>query len=176
MRIAGRVPKTLFSQADIAKRVRDLGVQISQDYKGETLIVVGVLKGAVIFLADLIRAIDTPLEIEFIGVSSYEGTSSTGHVQINQDLSRDVQDTHVLLVEDIIDTGLTIDYLINLLQLRGPKSVKVCSLLSKPESYQMKHPIDYVGFEISKEFVIGYGLDLDGRYRELPEILQLIED
>lgn len=176
MKIAGKLTKTLFSDEQIKKRVQDLGHQISQDYQGEPIVVIGVLKGAVVFMADLIRTIQAPIELEFMGVSSYEGTASTGHVKINHDLSRDVHDCHVLIVEDIIDTGLTIDYLINLIKVRGPKSIKVCSLLSKPESYQMQHPIDYVGFEITKEFVVGYGLDLDGKYRELPEILQLMDD
>lgn len=167
--------KTLIPADKIRERVRVLGEQISQDYAGEKLTVIGVLKGSFIFLADLVREISIPTEVEFIGVSSYESMSSTGQVRITNDLSRDISGQHVLLVEDIIDTGLTIDYLIQLFKVRNPKSLKVCSLLSKPEAHQMKHEISYVGFEISKEFVIGYGLDLDGFHRNLPNIEQVID-
>ncbi|SMF38057.1 hypoxanthine phosphoribosyltransferase [Pseudobacteriovorax antillogorgiicola] len=167
--------KVLFSKDQLQARIEELGKQISQDYGNEPIVVIGVLKGSFIFMADLIRSINSPLEIDFIGVSSYEGTSSTGHVRITNDLKMDIAGRNILLVEDIIDTGLTIDYLINLFKVSNPKSLKVCSLLSKPEAHQMTHTIDYVGFEISREFVIGYGLDLDERYREIPEILQVIE-
>ena len=167
--------KVLFSKEQIKERVSQLATQISKDYGNEPVAVIGVLKGSVLFMADLIREIECPLEIDFIGVSSYEGTSSTGHVRITHDLKTDISGKHVLLVEDIIDTGLTIDYLINLFKVSDPRSLKVCSLLSKPEAHKMKHDIDYIGFEISKEFVIGYGLDLDEKYREIPEILQVIE-
>jgi hypoxanthine phosphoribosyltransferase len=164
----------LISADRIAARVRELGQLISRDYQGQTLCVIGVLKGSVIFLADLIRTINVPCEIEFIGVSSYEGMHSTGHVRINYDLSVDIEGKHVLLVEDIIDTGHTIDYLIKTLEVRSPKSLKVACLLSKPEAHQIKLDIDYTGFEISKEFVIGYGLDLDGLYRNLPDLMQML--
>jgi hypoxanthine phosphoribosyltransferase len=165
--------KPLISADRLAARVRELGQRISQDYKGEQLCVIGVLKGSIIFLADLVRAIDVACEIEFIGVSSYEGMHSTGHVRINYDLSVDIEGKHVLLVEDIIDTGNTIDYLLKTLEVRNPKSLKVACLLSKPEAHQIKLTIDYTGFEISKEFVIGYGLDLDGLYRNLPDLMQM---
>ena len=148
--------------------------EISEHYGDEGLVVIGVLKGAVIFMTDLVRAIKSPVEMDFIGVSSYQGTRSTGHVRITNDLRIDVSGRHILLVEDIIDTGLTIDYLLTLLSARGPKSLRVCTLLSKPEAHQLSNKIDYLGFEISKEFVIGYGLDLDERYREIPEIRQVI--
>ncbi len=164
---------TLFDAAQIASRITALGAQITKDYAGETLVCVGVLKGAFIFLADLVRAIDLPLTVEFIGVASYAGTNSTGHVQLTLDLSADIKGKHVLLIEDIIDTGHTIDYLIETLQVRGPKSLRVASFLSKPEAHQMDHHIDYVGFEITKEFVIGYGLDLDQFYRNLPYLGQV---
>lgn len=166
--------QTLFSADQLAQRVRHLGQTISRDYQGRSLCVIGVLKGSFIFLADLIRSIDVPCQVEFIGVSSYEGMQSTGHVRINYDLSIDIENKDVLLVEDIIDTGTTIDYLLKTLQVRGPHSLKVACLLSKPESHKIKIDIDYVGFEISKEFVIGYGLDLDGYYRNLPELKQML--
>jgi hypoxanthine phosphoribosyltransferase len=166
--------QALISADRLAARVRELGQRISRDYKGEQLCVIGVLKGSIIFLADLVRAIDVACEIEFIGVSSYEGMHSTGHVRINYDLSVDIEGKHVLLVEDIIDTGNTIDYLLKTLEVRKPKSLKVACLLSKPEAHQIKLHIDYTGFEISKEFVIGYGLDLDGLYRNLPDLMQML--
>ena len=164
---------TLFSAAQLAERVRSLGQEINRDYQGKTIWVVGVLKGSFIFLADLIRSLDVPCQVEFIGVSSYEGMHSTGLVRINYDLTVDIEGKDVLLVEDIIDTGITIDYLLKSLQLRKPKSLKVACLLAKPEAHKIKIEIDYIGFEISKEFVIGYGLDLDGFYRNLPELKQV---
>lgn len=165
--------KTLHDAATIAKRVQELGSAISKDLKGEPVIVLGVLKGAFVFMADLIRAINVPLTCEFIGVSSYVGTQSTGNVRITHDLSVDITGKNVLLVEDVIDTGKTIDYLIDVLKASHPKSIRVCTFLDKPEAHVMRHKIDYVGFNISKEFVIGYGLDLDERYRELPYLAQV---
>lgn len=163
----------LFDQKAIAARVHELGQQISKDYQGQRLTLIGVLKGSFIFLADLVRSISLPVEVEFIGVSSYEGTVSSGEVRITNDLTVELKDRHVLLVEDIVDTGTTIDFLINTLQVRKPSSVKIACLLSKPETQIMSHRLDYVGFEISKEFVVGYGLDLDGQFRGLPEIMQM---
>lgn len=163
----------LFDEAKIRARIAELGTQITKDYKGEPVVVVGVLKGAFIFLADLVRAIDLPVTVEFIGVASYAGTKSTGHVRLTHDLSADVKSKHVLLVEDIIDTGHTIDYLLEVLKVREPKSLKVATFLSKPDAHEMKHTLDYVGFEISREFVIGYGLDLDQYYRNLPFVGQV---
>ena len=167
--------KHLFTDEQIAKRIHELGKQISAEYNGEPLMVVGVLKGSFIFVADLVRALNIPVTIDFIGVASYEGTQSTGHVRITNDLATEIQGRHVLLVEDIVDTGRTIDYLLDSLRLRQPKSLKVCAFLSKPEAHVMHSTIDYVGFEISKEFVIGYGLDLDQYYREMPYVAQVTE-
>jgi hypoxanthine phosphoribosyltransferase len=164
---------SLFDAPTIAARIAALGAQITSDYQGEPLVCVGVLKGAFIFLADLVRAIDLPLTVEFIGVASYSGTHSSGHVRLTYDLAADIAGKHVLVIEDIIDTGHTIDYLIQTLKVRAPKSLKVASFLSKPEAHQMQHQIDYVGFEISREFVIGYGLDLDQYYRNLPMLAQV---
>lgn len=166
--------KPLYTAEQLEERIATLGKQISKDYKGKQLLVVGVLKGAFIFLADLVRHIECETQIEFISVSSYEGTSTTGHVRIALDVAIDIEGRDVLLVEDIIDTGITIDYLLRMLRTRNPKSIKVCSLLAKPECHSMEHTPDYVGFNISKEFVIGYGLDLDGVYRNLPYIAQVI--
>lgn len=167
--------KPLFTEAQIQNRIRELGERITADYAGEPIICIGVLKGAVVFMADLIRAIQLPLSTEFIGVASYEGTRSTGAVRLTLDLTSEIKDKHVLLIEDIIDTGKTIDYLIDTLSVRGPKSLRIAAFLSKPEAHVMHHNIDYVGFEISREFVIGYGLDLDGAYRNLPYVAQVLD-
>jgi hypoxanthine phosphoribosyltransferase len=163
----------LFDAPKIAARIAELGAAISRDCAGESLVCVGVLKGAVVFLADLIRAITVPVTIEFIGVASYTGTKSSGRVRLTYDLTADIKGKNVLLIEDIIDSGHTIDYLINTLKVREPKSLRIATFLSKPESHAMQHHLDYVGFEISKEFVIGYGLDLDGYYRNLPFLGQV---
>jgi hypoxanthine phosphoribosyltransferase len=165
--------KPLYDEETIRKRIKELGAQITKDFKGEEVVCIGVMKGAFIFLADLVRAIDLPTTVEFIGVSSYEGTKSTGHVRLTHDLGADIEHKNVILVEDIIDTGKTIDYLIASLKVRKPKSLKVATFLSKPEAHVMHNQLDYVGFEISKEFVIGYGLDLDQYYRNLPYLGQV---
>ena len=158
----------LLSEERIRARVAELGREIARDYAGEPLVVVGVLKGSFVFLADLVRAIDLPLAVDFIGISSYVGTSSTGVVQITSDLTRPIEDQHVLLVEDIVDTGLTIAYLLDNLATRRPASVRVCALLEKPARAKVKVPIHYRGFGIEDVFVVGYGLDWDGKMRNLP--------
>jgi hypoxanthine phosphoribosyltransferase len=163
----GRVD-VLIPEVDLRDRVRALGAEITRDYAGRSLVVVGVLKGSFIFLADLVRAIDLPVAVDFIGISSYQGTRSSGVVQITSDLSRPIEGKDVLLVEDIVDTGLTMRYLLQNLATRGPASVKVCALLEKPSRAQVKVPIHYRGFVIADEFVVGYGLDWDGRMRNLP--------
>ena len=158
----------LLSEGDLAARVRALGAQITRDYAGRSLVVVGVLKGSFIFLADLVRAIDLPVVVDFIGISSYEGTTSSGVVKITSDLGRPIDGKDVLLVEDIVDTGLTMRYLLDNLATRAPASLKVCALLEKPARARVTIPIDYRGFVIGDEFVVGYGLDWDGRMRNLP--------
>ncbi len=158
----------LISKEDLAARVRALGEQITRDHQGRSLVVVGVLKGSFIFLADLVRAIDLPISIDFIGISSYQGTSTTGVVKITSDLTRPIEGKDVLLVEDIVDTGLSMRYLLDNLATRRPSSLKVCALLEKPARARVKVPIDYRGFVIGDEFVVGYGLDWDGRLRNLP--------
>ncbi len=165
--------KPLHDEAEIQSRVRQLGEQITKDLRGEPVVVVGVLKGAFMFTADLVRAIKSPVVIDFIGCASYSGTRSTGTVRITHDLSTDITGKNVILVEDIIDTGRTLDYLIRILKERGPKSLRLCTLLDKPEAREVPVKVDYFGFSISNEFVIGYGLDLDQRYRELPYIAQV---
>lgn len=161
----------MFSAEQIAARVRELGAEITRDYSGRNLVLVCVLKGSFVFAADLARHIDLPLRVDFLGVRSYgEGTESSGVVQITQDLSRPIEHEDVLLVEDIVDTGLTIAHLMDLLRTRAPASVKVCSLLHKPARSRVQVDVHYLGFTIEDRFVVGYGLDMAERYRNLPYI------
>ena len=152
-------------------RVRELGAQITKDYADRRLVLVSVLKGSFLFTADLARAIDLPLRVEFLGVRSYgEGTSSSGVVQITYDLAHPIEGDDILVVEDIVDTGLTIAHLMELLRTRRPASLKICSLLHKPARTKVVVPIDYLGFTIEDRFVVGYGLDWAEKYRNLPFI------
>lgn len=165
--------KELISRQEINQKVMDLGRLITTHYQScqEPLVLVGVLKGSIIFLADLCRSIDLPLEIEMMGVSSYgEATRSSGVVRITQDLVRPIKDKHVLIVEDIFDTGLTLKYLVDNLQAREPKSIKICALLKKAGTAKVDLGLDFVGFDIPNEFVVGYGLDVAERFRNLPMI------
>lgn len=163
--------RTLLSAEQIGARVRELGAQITKDYAERRLVLVSVLKGSFVFTADLARHIDLPVRVEFLGVRSYgEGTDTTGVVQITQDLTRPIEGEDVLLVEDIVDTGLTISHLLRLLRTRMPSSVKVCALLHKPARARVEVPVDYLGFTIEDKFVVGYGLDWAERYRNLPYI------
>ncbi len=158
----------LISAERIAARVAELGREITRDHAGKPLVVIGVLKGSFIFLADLVRAIDLPVSIDFIGITSYQGTTSTGVVQITSDLTRPIEGKDVLLVEDIVDTGLSMRYLLDNLATRRPASLRVCALLEKPARARVQVPVDYRGFVIGDEFVVGYGLDWDGKLRNLP--------
>jgi hypoxanthine phosphoribosyltransferase len=165
----------LISASAIAGRVAELGAQITADYAPLTqsadVVVIGVLKGSVIFLADLVRHIALPIVVEFIGISSYgDATRSSGVVQITQDLSRPIANKHVIVIEDIVDTGHTVHYLLENLATRRPASIKLCSLLHKPERAERTIAIDYLGFTISNKFVVGYGLDIAQQYRNLPFI------
>jgi hypoxanthine phosphoribosyltransferase len=161
----------LLSANDIAARIEELGAQITEAYRDQRLVLVSVLKGSFVFLADLCRHIDLPLRIEFLGVQSYgEGTETSGVVRITQDLTRPVEGEDVLIVEDIVDTGLTIAHLLDLFATRKPHSVKVCALLSKPSRTRIQIPIEFLGFTIEDKFVVGYGLDWAERYRNLPFI------
>ena len=163
----------LIEAAEIAKRVGELGAEIARDYEGRHLVLVCILKGSFMFTADLSRAINLPnMRIEFLGVRSYgEGTTSSGVVQITQDLSRPIEGEDILIVEDIVDTGLTVAHLIDLFRTRKPLSLKVAALLHKPARTRIKVPIDYLGFTIEDRFVVGYGLDWSERFRALPNIV-----
>lgn len=161
----------LISRDDIRKRVREMGEVISSDYEGKNLLVVGILKGAIIFLADLVREITVPLQLDFVAVSSYGGgTSTSGAVRILKDLEVPVEDKHLLIVEDIVDTGLTLRYLLENLRSRNPLSVRACTILDKPDRRLVDVKVDYCGFTIPDKFVVGYGLDYDQKYRHLPDI------
>ena len=163
--------EVLYNPSTLAQRVEELGKQLTQDYRDARLCVVGVLKGSFVFYSDLVRQIDLPLSCEFIGISSYgNDTESSGVVQITCDLTQSIEGLDVLVVEDIIDTGLSMRYLLDNFATRKPRSLKVCTLLEKPSNAQVKVPIDYVGFKIPNAFVVGYGLDVAGRYRNLPYI------
>jgi hypoxanthine phosphoribosyltransferase len=161
----------MFSTEKIGQRVRELGAQIERDYQGKELVLLGVLKGSYIFISDLARAIDLPLSVDFIGLSSYgEATEASGVVKITSDLSRPIEDKHVLIVEDIVDTGLTMRYLLDNLATRHPASVKLVTLLHKPSRSRTRIRIDYLGFQIEDRFVVGYGLDAAEKYRNVPFI------
>jgi hypoxanthine phosphoribosyltransferase len=161
----------MIDAATVEARVRELGAQITRDYLGKDLTLVGILKGSAFFATDLARAIDLPLTVEFLGVSSYQGgTETTGEVRITSDLTKPMAGKHLLIVEDIIDTGLTMKFLLENLQARHPASLKICALLEKPSRARAKVPIDYKGFVIEDKFVVGYGLDFDEKFRNLPFI------
>jgi len=163
--------EVLLSEEEIAARVRELGKEISDHYRGKTIHLVCVLKGAYTFLADLARAIEIPVTIDFLAVSSYgKGKTSSGEVQLTKDLDVSLAGRDVIVVEDIADTGLTLKYLLTMLQSRQPASLKVAAFLSKPSRRQIDVPVDFVGFEVPDRFVVGYGLDDDQRYRELPYV------
>jgi hypoxanthine phosphoribosyltransferase len=163
------VSEILLSEEQLQVRIRELGRQISQDYAGKAPLMVGVLKGAAMFLVDLIRAVDLPLAIDFMAVSSYgAATESSGVVRILKDLETPIEGRDVVLVEDIIDSGLTIAYVLDMLRRRGPASLKVCALLVKEQAAEAGLKADYVGFTIPNKFVVGYGLDFDEKYRNLP--------
>ena len=167
----------LLTQRQIRRRVGEMGAQITRDYAGRVPLFVGILRGAAIFHADLIRHVDLKVQIDFISVSSYgAATKTSGQVQLIKDLESSIEGMDVILVEDIIDTGLTVNYLLRNLESRGPTSLRVCTLLSKPSRRQVDVPMDYVGFEIPDRFVVGYGLDFDQKYRNLPFIGVLSQD
>jgi hypoxanthine phosphoribosyltransferase len=171
-----RVGEILVQPDDLAHRVRELGAEISRDYAGKDVLLIGVLKGAVFFLADLMRQLEVDCEVDFMAVSSYgSSTDSSGVVRILKDLDAAIEDRHVLIVEDIVDSGLTLSYLFRMLGARSPASLEVCALLTKPDRREVDMPIRYVGFEIPNKFAIGYGLDHAERYRNLPYVAVLNE-
>lgn len=165
------VAEILISEQQIRRRVAELGARLTQDFAGDEILIIAVLKGAVLFLADLIRHIDLPLSVDFLAVSSYgAGTQSSGVVRILKDLDVPIEGKHVLIVEDIVDSGRTLDYLLRMLRQRRPATLHVCTLLDKRERREIDVPIDYVGFEVPDAFVVGYGLDYAELYRQLPFI------
>jgi hypoxanthine phosphoribosyltransferase len=171
------VSKVLIEEDAVAARVAELGADVSTDYTGKDLLLIGVLKGAVFFMADLMRELTIPCEVDFMAISSYgASTDSSGVVRILKDLDINIEGRHVLVVEDIIDSGLTLSYLMRMLESRNPASLEVCALLTKPERREIDVRVRYTGFEIPNEFVIGYGLDFGERYRSLPYVAALDED
>jgi hypoxanthine phosphoribosyltransferase len=168
-----RISDVLLTEKDLAARIRELGEQIGRDYEGKELVVIGILKGAVVFLSDLVRAVPPSVDIslDFMAVSSYgDSTRTSGIVRIVKDLDGSIKDKDVLIVEDIVDTGLTLSYLVKMMQERQPRSVRVCALLDKEERRKVHVDVDYRGFPIPDKFVVGYGLDYGGRWRHLPAI------
>jgi len=171
------IEQVLLTEEQIAARVRELGKEISRDYAGKDLVLVGILRGAVVFLADLYRQISIPAGMDFVAISSYgKEALSSGVVRILKDLDEVVESRHVLLVEDIVDSGLTLQYLMDNLRSRNVASLRVCTLLDKPSRRQVPVELDYVGFQVPDEFLVGYGLDYSQRYRNLPYIAVLKRD
>jgi len=165
------LPKVLIPENKIKQKIQDLATEIAFDYRGKEITAICVLKGSYVFFADLIRKIDLPLSCEFIGLSSYgDKTESSGEVKLTLDLTEPLQGRHVIIIEDIVDSGLTMQYLVNNLKARKPATLKVCTLLHKPDALQCELQLDYVGFKLGREFVVGYGLDYAGRFRNLPYI------
>lgn len=165
------IERTVISEDEITAKIAELAEQIANDYEGKEVLLVGVLKGAVMFMSDFARALPLPVELEFMAVSSYgSSTSSSGIVRILKDLDKDITGKHVLVVEDIIDSGLTLSWLLKNLGTRNPASIEVVSLLRKPEAVKVQVDVKYIGFDIPNEFVVGYGLDYAERYRDLPYI------
>jgi hypoxanthine phosphoribosyltransferase len=172
----GSIGEVLVESDDLQRRVRELAAEIDRDYADRDLVLIGVLKGAVMFMADLMRELDTPCEVDFMAVSSYgSATDSSGVVRILKDLDSSIEGRDVLLIEDIVDSGLTLHYLLKSLRAREPRSLEVCALLTKPERRRVDLPIRYVGFEIPNRFAIGYGLDHAQRYRNLRYVAALEE-
>lgn len=170
----GEIGEIVVQSDDLRHRVRELGQRISEDYAGETILLIGVLKGALFFLADLMRHIDVECEVDFMAVSSYgSSTESSGVVRILKDLEASIEGRHVIIVEDIVDSGLTLSYLLRNLGARNPASLEVCALLTKPSRFKVDPGLRYVGFEIDDRFVVGYGLDVDQRLRNLPYVAAL---
>jgi hypoxanthine phosphoribosyltransferase len=171
------VGEVLIDTDALSARIAELGTEISSDYEGRDLLLIGVLKGAVFFMADLMRKLTIPCEVDFMAISSYgASTDSSGVVRILKDLDINIEGRHVLVVEDIIDSGLTLSYLMRNLESREPATLEVCALLTKPDRREMEVPVRYIGFEIPNRFVIGYGLDFGERYRNLPYVAVLSDD
>ena len=168
------IEKILVSNAEIAKRADEIAAQINADYKGKPILVVGILRGASIFLADIFKRLEGDVELDFMSLSSDgNGTNSSGEVKMIKDLSEPVDGKNILIIEDIIDTGITLSYLIKVLEARNPESIKLCALLDKPSRRKVELKGDYIGFEIPDEYVVGYGLDYAEKYRNLPDVCVL---
>lgn len=163
----------LISEEELKKKVKEMGAAITKEYKGQSLLAVGVLKGSFMFYSDLIREIDLDVVCDFCAISSYTGMQSSGEVRLTMDLSHSVQAQNVLIIEDIVDTGLSMHFLQNYLKTRMPRSIKTASLLLKPDALKVDCEVDYVGFKIANDFVVGYGLDYQNYYRNLPYIAQV---
>jgi hypoxanthine phosphoribosyltransferase len=171
------VGEILIDEETLSARVAELGAEVSADYQGRDLLLIGVLKGAVFFMADLMRHITVPCEVDFMAISSYgDSTDSSGIVRILKDLDINIEGRDVLVVEDIIDSGLTLSYLMRNLESREPASLEVCALMTKPDRREIDVPVRYIGFEIPNRFVVGYGLDFGERYRNLPYVAVLSEE
>ncbi|MEA2178435.1 MAG: hypoxanthine phosphoribosyltransferase [Solirubrobacteraceae bacterium] len=176
MSLEAAIGETIVQADDLQHRVAELGAEISRDYEGRELLLICVLKGAVFFLSDLMRHIEVPCEVDFMAVASYgSATESSGVVRILKDLDMAIEDRHVLIVEDIVDSGLTLQYLMRSLEARGPASLEVCALLTKPSRRAVELPARYIGFEIPDKFAVGYGLDHAERYRNLPYVAALAD-
>ncbi|MFI3228949.1 MAG: hypoxanthine phosphoribosyltransferase [Bacillota bacterium] len=167
----------MITKEELASRVAELGAQITEDYKGKSILMVCILRGAVVFFADLIRHIDLDVSLDFMSVSSYgSGSSTSGAVRINKDIDKSIEGKHLIIVEDIIDSGRTLKHLKQLLSSRAPASIKICSLLDKPSRREVDFQGDYIGFSVPNEFIVGYGLDYAEKYRNLPEVAVLKEE
>jgi hypoxanthine phosphoribosyltransferase len=168
--------KLIISREAIADRIKELGAQISRDYANQNPLLIGILKGSFIFLADLARALDFPVQVDFVRLRSYgAGTKTSGEVHITKDVEMPLEGRHVLVVEDIVDAGLTIDFLLGHLASYQPASLKICCLIDKKERRQVEVPLDYVGFTIEKGFLVGYGLDSGEKFRTLPDVYEIVE-
>lgn len=168
------IDEILITEEEIKEKIAELGKKITEDYKGKNLVFIGVLRGAVVFMSDLARAISIPMIFDFIAISSYgAATESSGVVRILKDLDETIEGKDVLIVEDIVDTGLTLDYLLRILKSRKPASLKVCTLLNKNARRKVKVKVDYSGFDIPNKFVVGYGLDYEGKFRNIPYVFTL---
>ena len=169
-------PKVIIPREEITNKVAEIATQLKKDYRGKNPLLIGILKGSFVFMSDLIRAMNIPVEIDFVRLSSYgAGKESSGKIKLIKDVETPIKDRHVLVVEDIVDRGLTVRFLLDYLSFRKPASLKLCTLFDKPSRRKMEVPIDYVGFTIPDAFVVGYGLDLDEKFRYLPDLCVLEE-
>jgi hypoxanthine phosphoribosyltransferase len=169
-------PKVIIPREEIAKRIDELATEVRRDYKGKNPLLIGILKGSFVFLSDLVRALNIPVEIDFVRLASYgAGTESSGKIKLVKDIETPIKGRHILVVEDIIDRGLTVRFLLDYLSFRKPASLKLCALFDKPSRRKVEVPIDYVGFTVPDAFVVGYGLDLNEKLRYLPDLCVLEE-